>query len=151
MYKRILLAVDGSRSSDLALSQAITIAKATGAEVKVLYVVDDSDIYLDAGYFDPREVINNLAAHGRKVLDATIAGLGEAGIRCNAQLDEKPVAPGRISSTIVTEADSWDADLIVMGTHGRRGVRRMMMGSVSEGVVAKSNKPILLVRSEVEG
>jgi nucleotide-binding universal stress UspA family protein len=151
MYKRILLAVDGSRSSDLALSEAITIATATGAEVKVLYVVDDSDIYFEASYFNPSELVSSLVAHGRKALDAAIARLGEAGIRCNAQLDQKPVAPGRISSTIVTEADTWDADLIVMGTHGRRGVRRLLMGSVSEGVLAKTSKPILLVRSETEG
>ncbi|MCY1219013.1 hypothetical protein D3C86_1974000 [compost metagenome] len=67
------------------------------------------------------------------------------------KLDEKPVAPGRISLTIVTEADAWNADLIVLGTHGRRGVRRLLMGSVSEGVLAKTSKPVLLVRSEVEG
>ncbi|MFS8979976.1 universal stress protein [Cupriavidus necator] len=151
MYQRILLAVDGSRSSDLALSQAIAIAKATGAEVKVLYVVDDSDIYFEAGYVDPREVVSNLVAHGRKALDAAIARLREAGIRSNAQLEEKPLAPGWISSTIVTKADTWNADLIVMGTHGWRGVRRLLMGSVSEGVLTKTNKPVLLVRSETEG
>ncbi|SDD85248.1 Nucleotide-binding universal stress protein, UspA family [Cupriavidus sp. YR651] len=151
MYQRILLAVDGSRSSDLALSQAIAIAKTTGAEVRVLYVVDDSDVYFEASYFDPRELIGNLVAHGRKALDVAIARLSEAGIRSKAQLDEKPVAPGRISSTIVAEADTWNADLIVMGTHGRRGVRRLLMGSVSEGVLTKTNKPLLLVRSEAEG
>lgn len=151
MYQRILLAVDGSRSSDLALSQAVIIARATGAEVKVLYVVDDSDVYFEASYFDPRELVENLIAHGRKALDAATARLTEAGIRSTAQLDEKPVAPGRISTTIVTEADAWNADLIVMGTHGRRGVRRLLMGSVSEGVLARASKPVLLIRSETEG
>ncbi|WP_354683502.1 universal stress protein [Cupriavidus necator] len=151
MYQRILLAVDGSRSSDLALSQAVIIARATGAEVKVLYVVDDSDVYFEASYFDPRELVENLTTHGRKALDAATARLGEAGIRNTTKLDEKPVAPGRISSTIVAEADAWNADLIVMGTHGRRGVRRLLMGSVSEGVLHKTIKPVLLVRSETEG
>ncbi|AGW94028.1 MULTISPECIES: universal stress protein [Cupriavidus] len=151
MYQRILLAVDGSRSSDLALSQAVIIARATGAEVKVLYVVDDSDVYFEASYFDPRELVENLIAHGRKALEAATARLGEAGIRSITQLDEKPVAPGRISATIVTEADAWNADLIVMGTHGRRGVRRLLMGSVSEGVLARASKPVLLIRSETEG
>lgn len=151
MYKRILLAVDGSRSSDLALSQAIAIAGATKAEVKVLFVVDDSDVYFEAAYFDPRELVNREIAHGRKALGAATARLSEAGIRCNAQLAEKAVAPGRISATIVTEADKWNADMIVMGTHGRRGVRRVLMGSVSEGVLAQTTKPVLLVRSEIEG
>ncbi|CAN7575053.1 TRAP-T-associated universal stress protein TeaD [compost metagenome] len=151
MYQRILLAVDGSRSSDLALSQAIIIAKATGAEVKALFVVDDSDVFFEASYFNPKELIDNITAHGRKALDAASARLGEAGVRNSVKLDEKPVAPGRISLTIVTEADAWNADLIVLGTHGRRGVRRLLMGSVSEGVLAKTSKPVLLVRSEVEG
>lgn len=151
MYQRILLAVDGSRSSDLALSQAIIIARATGAEVKALFVVDDSDVFFEAGYFNPKELVDNIIAHGRKALDAASARLGEAGVRHSVQLDEKPVSPGRISLTIVTEADAWNADLIVLGTHGRRGVRRLLMGSVSEGVLAKTSKPVLLVRSEIEG
>ncbi|EYS90457.1 universal stress protein UspA [Cupriavidus sp. SK-4] len=151
MYQRILLAVDGSRSSDLALSQAIIIAKATGAEVKALFVVDDSDVFFEASYFNPKELVDNITAHGRKALDAASSRLSEAGVRNSVKLDEKPVAPGRISLTIVTEADAWNADLIVLGTHGRRGVRRLLMGSVSEGVLAKTSKPVLLVRSEVEG
>ncbi|AQV94000.1 MULTISPECIES: universal stress protein [Cupriavidus] len=151
MYQRILLAVDGSRSSDLALSQAIIIARATGAEVKALFVVDDSDVFFEASYFNPKELVDNITAHGRKALDAAAARLSEAGVRNSVQLDKKPVSPGRISLTIVTDADAWNADLIVLGTHGRRGVRRLLMGSVSEGVLAKTSKPVLLVRSEVEG
>jgi nucleotide-binding universal stress UspA family protein len=151
MYQRILLAVDGSRSSDLALSQAIIIAKATGAEVKALFVVDDSDVYFEASYFNPKELVDNIITHGRKALDAASARLSEAGVRNSVQLDEKPVSPGRISLTIVSEADAWNADLIVLGTHGRRGVRRLLMGSVSEGVLTKTSKPVLLVRSEIEG
>jgi nucleotide-binding universal stress UspA family protein len=151
MYQRILLAVDGSRSSDLALSQAIIIAKATGAEVKALFVVDDIDVYFEASYFNPKELVDNIITHGRKALDAASGRLSEAGVRNSVQLDEKPVSPGRISLTIVSEADAWNADLIVLGTHGRRGVRRLLMGSVSEGVLAKTSKPVLLVRSEIEG
>ncbi|AAP85980.1 UspA domain-containing protein (plasmid) [Cupriavidus necator H16] len=151
MYQRILLAVDGSRSSDLALSQAIIVAKATGAEVKALFVLDDSDIYFETSYFDPKELLDNIMADGRKALDAATARLSEAGVGNTAQLVEKPVSPGRISLTIVGEADAWNADLIVLGTHGRRGVRRLLMGSVSEGVIARTSKPVLLVRSETEG
>ncbi|NUO85694.1 MAG: universal stress protein [Cupriavidus sp.] len=151
MYQRILLAVDGSRSSDLALSQAIIIATATGAEVKALFVADDTDVFFEASYFNPKELVDNLITHGRKALDAASVRLGEAGVPNLMQLDEKPVAPGQISSTIVAEADAWNADLIVLGTHGRRGVRRLLMGSVSEGVLAKTSKPVLLVRSEIEG
>ncbi|MNF13821.1 Universal stress protein family protein [compost metagenome] len=61
------------------------------------------------------------------------------------------MAPGRISTTIAVEADKWNADMIVMGTHGRRGVRRLLMGSVAEGVLSQTSKPLLLIRSEIEG
>lgn len=100
----------------------------------------------DLGQFPSGDI-----SHGRKALDAATDSLSEARIRCNAQLDEKPVAPGRISSTIVTEANTWNADMIILGTHGRRGVRRLLMGSVSEGVLAQTIRPVLLVRSEIEG
>lgn len=60
------------------------------------------------------------------------------------------MSPGKIADTIVAEADARNADLIVLGTHGRRGVRRLVMGSVAEGVIRQSNKPVLLVRSEKE-
>lgn len=150
MYQRILLAVDGSSSSDLALSQAIIIAKATGAEVKAMFVVDDSELFFETSYFDPKELVDNITTYGRKALYAASAKLSEAGVRNSLQLYQRPVSPGRISLTIVTEADAWNADLIVLGTHGRRGVRRLLMGSVSEGVLAKTSKPVLLVRSETE-
>ena len=151
MYKRILLASDGSRSSDLALDQAITIARAMNAEVKVLYIIDDADIYFAGDYFDPQEMTSKLASYGREVLDAATQRLAQAGVRHTTQLDIKPISPGQISTTIVADATAWNADLIVMGTHGRRGFRRMLMGSVSEGVVAKTHTPLLLVRSEQEG
>lgn len=63
---------------------------------------------------------------------------------------EKPVSPGQISATIVEEANESNADLIVLGTHGRRGLKHLVMGSVAEGVVHKTNKPVLMVRSETE-
>jgi nucleotide-binding universal stress UspA family protein len=151
MYQRILLAVDGSQSSGLALSQAITIARATGAEVRALFVADDSDAFFDVAYFDAKALMEGILALGRKVLAEAAGRLEAAGVAHTTQLIEKPVAPGQISSTIVAQAEGWNADLIVLGTHGRRGVRRLLMGSVSEGVVSKSNRPVLLIRSEVEG
>ncbi len=151
MYQRILLAVDGSQSSDLALSQATIVAKATGAEVKALFVADDSDAFFDVAYLDAKALMEGIRSFGRKVLAETAGKLEAAGVTHTTQLVEKPVAPGQISSTIVAQADAWSADLIVLGTHGRRGVRRLLMGSVSEGVVGKTNRPVLLIRSEVEG
>lgn len=149
MYQKILLAVDGSRSSELALSQAITVAKATGSEVKVLFVADDSDILFSVGSYDPDKLMEGILAVGRDALAAAATRLEEAGVPHTTKVLETPVSPGQVSATIVEEADRWDADLIVVGTHGRRGFRRLVMGSVAEGVVHKSNKPVLMVRSEI--
>jgi nucleotide-binding universal stress UspA family protein len=91
-----------------------------------------------------------ILAVGRDALAAAATRLSDAGIPHTTKILEKPVSPGQISTTIVEEADRWDADLIVLGTHGRRGFRRLIMGSVSEGVVHKSNKPVLMVRSEIQ-
>ncbi|CAG2137400.1 putative universal stress protein [compost metagenome] len=148
MYERILLAVDGGPSSDLAISQAILVAKTMNAEVKAIFVVDDSELFFEGSHINPDDILRDLFSVGQQTLSRVAARLRDAGVRCTTAVIERPVSPGQISSTIVAQADTWPADLIVMGTHGRRGVRRIIMGSVSEGVIAKTNKPVLLVRSE---
>lgn len=150
MYRRILVAVDGSNSSELALSHAITVAKACGAEVRAVFVADNADVYFDAGYYDPNQLMQAILANGEKALSQARERLAQAGIEHQLSLIERPVAPGRISDTIVAEADANNADLIVLGTHGRRGVRRLVMGSVAEGVVRQTGRPVLLVRSPVD-
>jgi len=148
MYERILVAVDGGPSSDLAIAQATGLAKALGAEVKVLFVVDDSEMFLDAGFVDPQQIMDGLISLGKKALAAAARRLQDAGVRFQTELADKPTVPGDIAGTIVRHAEHWPADVIVMGTHGRRGVRRVIMGSVSEGVVAGTGKPVLLIRGE---
>lgn len=148
MYKKILVPSDGGSSSNLALSQAIIVAKAFSAEVKVIFVADDSELFFEVAYVEPADVLSRMISYGRETLDAAAQRLTAENVRCSTELIEKPISPGQISSTIVSRSESWNADLIVMGTHGRRGMKRFVMGSVSEGVVAKSIKPVLLIRSE---
>ncbi|MCY0853563.1 universal stress protein [Cupriavidus sp. D39] len=150
MYQRILLAVDGSRASELALRQAAIIAHATGSEVEALFVADNSDVFFGLSFYNPAKVMEGVLSFGREALAGAAACLESAGIKNTTVLLERPLAPGKISATLVAEADAWNADLIVMGTHGRRGVGRLVMGSVAEGVVRKTNKPVLLIRSESE-
>jgi len=147
MYERILLAVDGGSSSELAVSHAVLVAKAMNAEVKAIFVVDDSELFFENRYANPDDVLRDLFSVGQQTLSRVAMRVHTAGVRCTTAVIERPVSPGQISSTIVSQANMWLADLIVMGTHGRRGVRRMIMGSVSEGVVAKTGKPVLLARS----
>lgn len=150
MYRKIVLAVDGSSSSDLALTQAITLAKACRAEVEALFIAENVDVYFDAGYYNPDMLMKAILANGQHALNEAGQRLSQAGIEHQLKLIERPVSPGKIADTIVAEADARNADLIVLGTHGRRGVRRLVVGSVAEGVIRQSNKPVLLIRSEKE-
>jgi len=148
MYQRILIAVDGSPSSDLAIAQAILIAKATGAAARVVFVADDSELFFEFSHRDPDALMEEIISFGRNVLANAARRISAEGVRCTTRLFERPVSPGRISETILFEAGNWNADLIAMGTHGRRGIRGLVMGGVSEGVVHQTNLPVLLIHSE---
>ena len=145
MYERILVAVDGGNSAVLAMTQAIGMARAFHANIKLLYVVDDSELFDAAGTADTAMVRSQLVQGGERALDLAAEQCSLAGVTCIKELVERPLGRGNISETIVERADAWPADLIVMGTHGRRGMRRVMMGSVSESVLAQTSKPVLLI------
>lgn len=149
MYQRILLAVDGSHASYLALHQAIEVSKATGAEVEALFVADCSDVTFDMVGTDSIAYATQVVEYGRDTLAEVGKRLDAAGVKYSIKLLET-IAPGQISATIVAEANETATDLIVLGTHGRRGLKHLVLGSVAEGVVRKTNKPVLMVRSEVE-
>ncbi|NKA59999.1 universal stress protein [Ralstonia solanacearum] len=148
MYERILLAVDGSHASELALYQAILVSKVSGAEVEALFVVDSTDAFFTPIGYDARGAEARIREYGRETLAHAAAKLESAGVRHTTKLMEKPSSLGQVSSTIVEEANVSNADLIVLSTHGRRGLRHLVMGSVAESVVHKTNKPVLMVRSE---
>lgn len=148
MYERILVAMDGGPSSALALSQAISIAKVSAAQIKVLFVIDDSDLFFESSYPDSENMMQAIAKVGTSTLARASRRLESAGVRFLTELAERPITPGLIAATIVERADRWPADLIVMGTHGRRGLRKLIMGSVSESVMARTTKPVLLIRGE---
>lgn len=150
MYQRILVAVDGSQSSVLAVDQAIILAKATGADVEALFVVDDSDLFFDMRYRDSTDLLKQVMTHGQEILVRAVDRFQAAGIPCVTRLIERTNSRGLIADTIAAEADKWGADLIVLGTHGRRGIRRLVMGSVSAGVIRRTRLPVLLARSEAE-
>ncbi|AGW90099.1 MULTISPECIES: universal stress protein [Cupriavidus] len=148
MYRRILLAIDGSRSSLNALEQAVSMALATHAEVSAMFVVDDSDLFFEIRPGYRPWLMADIIAYGKQVLARAGERLSAAGVRWSSRLAETPGTPAKVAEAIVAEADHWSADLIVMGTHGHRGVRRMVLGSVSEHVVSKTVRPVLLVRQQ---
>ncbi|MCA3194127.1 MULTISPECIES: universal stress protein [unclassified Cupriavidus] len=151
MFQTILVAVDGSRSADMALDQAIDIARAMHARIEVLHVTVDPDFLFDTSVLAPREFRRRVTEHGHKVLNCAQDRLKQADIASNTTLRDDSVSPGHVAAVICSHADSISADLIVMGTHGLRGIRRLVLGSVAEGVIHQTGRPVLLVRSEMPG
>lgn len=138
MYEKILVAIDGSACSDQALDEAIGIAQACHAELEILHVIE-------SGY-ELDEVHEGLIQTGHKLL-AQAQAKAEAGhVACHVVLSDEKGAPGDVASQVCRVLASCHAQMLVVGTHGRRGVRRLLMGSVAEGLVRQSSVPVLLVR-----
>ncbi len=149
MYKRILFASDGSPASDNALNEAVKLVR-DGAELKVLTVVVDPVATFASPYgisYDAGLVRNAAIESGKAALERTVAQLTAEGVKTTGDLlDLTETVSGNIAAVILEEAKSWPADLIVVGTHGRRGVRRFFLGSVAEELARTSHVPLLLVR-----
>ncbi len=149
MYKNILVGVDGSAASLRGLDEAIKVAKGVGAKLMLVHVVNElvaAADYVPSVYFDG--IIQALRETGAKILEqgATIARRAEVPIE--QRLLE--TVGGRAADEIVRQARDWPADLIVMGTHGRRGLKRLVMGSDAELVLRLSAVPVLLIRDNPE-
>jgi nucleotide-binding universal stress UspA family protein len=144
MYKRILVAVDGSETANAALQEAIKLAKDHDSQIRLLHVVDLTMAYsvVEAPHiFEYRNVMEEA---GKTVLAGCATWPRSAGV----QFDSKCVGmfAKHIYDVIEEEATQWPADLVVIGTHGRRGISRLLLGSVAEGLTRISTKPILLIR-----
>jgi nucleotide-binding universal stress UspA family protein len=149
MYKKILVAVDGSATSLRGLDEGVRIAKVTGARVLLVHVLNalvlESEIASTAYYQALAEAIR---ASGSKILEHAAAVVHEAGVPFEQRLIEKIGA--HAADEIIAQAKDWRADLIVLGTHGRRGLKRLVMGSDAELVLRHAPVPVLMVRDPSE-
>ena len=146
MYKKILVPVDGSEIGLLGLQEAVRLAKNQQAALRLLHVVHD---FLVAGGKGAAPVYTSqlrkdLHEHGEEILKDAAGIARQQEVDAETRLVETPA--GSVGEIIVEEAKSWPADLIVIGTHGRRGIRRLVMGSDAEYVVRTTPVPVLLVR-----
>jgi nucleotide-binding universal stress UspA family protein len=145
MYKQLLVPVDGSEPSMLGLAEAIKIAKSDGSKLQLVHVVDELvplGMDIPAKYID--QFIDALRAQGKETLHKAQRVVSENALESKGVLLE--TTGGRAADQIVQLAGQCKADLIVMGTHGRRGLRRLALGSDAELVVRSSPVPVLLVR-----
>ncbi len=146
MYKQILCPVDGSQTSNCGMHEAIQFAKEQNAKLRFLHVIDMYFPIVDVtGDLNVVYVDDILRKNGEKVLKKAVASAHKAGVDADTKMVEAIGA--RISKFVVNEIKEWPADLIVMGTHGLRGVERLVMGSDAETIVRASPVPVLLVRN----
>ena len=147
MYKRILVPVDGSLTSKVGLEHAAGLAKPLGATIRLINVVDELSVVpaVDAAALVALPtLIAGLKEAGQKVLEESARVAASQGVQAQAVLLESHGA--QVSHVIVEDAKKWGADLICMGTHGRRGLNRLLLGSDAERVLRVATVPVLLVR-----
>lgn len=146
MYRRILVPFDGSTTAWAGLEEALRLASTAGCNVRLLYVLDvlahTNGFEASATYAN--DVLPSLRAEGRKILDGAVQRARTLGVTADTCLHER--VPEDVADALLEEASSWGADLIVLGTHGRRGLERWALGSVAEQVVRRAPVPVLLVR-----
>jgi len=141
MYDRILVPTDGSAGVERAIGHAIDLATAHGATIHAVYVVNTANyggIPMETSWEGIRDV---LIDEGEAAVERVVELCSEAGVDV-----ETAVVDGAPSRKIVEYADDEDCDLIVMGTHGRGGIDRLLLGSVAERVVRAAEVPVLTVR-----
>lgn len=148
MYETVLFPTDGSESSLHALDHALDIADTYGATLHALYVVETSSPYDDfgSGGIDPDLLIRTLHEQGEEALarvEDRAEGAGVPFVGATREVDD-------VHRGVLDYADENGADLIVMGTHGRRGLNRWLLGSVTERIVRTSDVPVLTVRAAQE-
>lgn len=145
MYKRILIPTDGSATSAEATRHALELARTLEAEVTFLYALEDpvTTTYAipEAMPYQP-ELYDALKREAEEILAKALEQAKAQGVRAKTVLAERedPVQA-------ITEAQA-EHDLVVMGTHGRRGFNRWMFGSVAEGVLRRATIPCLMIRTE---
>ncbi|MHB8667641.1 MAG: universal stress protein [Burkholderiales bacterium] len=148
MYRKILVPIDGSPASNLGLNEAIKLAKDQGAKLRLFHLVDEyvAVSSMDGVTLDTGDLLEALRQTGRKIVAKAAAQARRSGLAPESVMLES--FGGRAAEFIVQQAKKWGADLIVLGTHGRRGVKRLVMGSDAEQVIRTTPVPVLLVRSK---
>lgn len=148
MYRRILLAIDGGACAATVLAHAIDLARASGAELRLLHVADDSDVFFEGSDGAHAAQAGNASTHGLHLLAAAAARCAEASVANTTRLLERPGNSGQVAAAIAAEADACNADLVVLGTHSRRSLGERLLGSVPHTLLTKTSRPVLLVRAD---
>jgi nucleotide-binding universal stress UspA family protein len=144
MYRRVVVAIDGSEISDLALDAAIALCLEVGALLQPLFVVFVPVIAFEIQAYDPNLVREAIIEEGRSVLERANQRMRSKNMEGKPRIVEA-MAFEDVAQEIIGCASEFNADLLVLGTHGRKGFKRLMLGSVAEHTLRMSRIPVLLV------
>ncbi|MBA4327807.1 MAG: universal stress protein [Polaromonas sp.] len=153
MYRRILVAVDGSSTSTKAVLAAVELASYSGgrSEIRLIHVLDEMTYFTGLSPYagESGAVIAAMQEAGRKILADALAIVQSAGIRADTVLIDQ--FGTHLAEAVAAQARQWDASLTVVGTHGRRGIGRMLLGSGAEQIIRLAPGPVLVVRGAESG
>lgn len=147
MYRHILVPVDGSDTSNKALLAALEVAGLNGGQVRLVHALELPAVARDNLFRDHARAA--LRAQGQAVLQRALDIVDAAEISADTRLLEAP--GGRLGEMVAHEARAWPADIIVVGSHGRRGTSRSMLGSGAEQIVRLAPVPVLVVPDAAKG
>ncbi len=146
MYQRILIATDGSKLSEIAVSSGIQLAELIGAQIIALNVVPRYPLsYWEGGMavsMDYAKIEKEWAENGQAIVDAVAASAVAHGVKAKAVT----VKSDLVAEAIINAAKKHKCDLIVMASHGRKGIKRLLMGSETQHVLTHSHIPVLVLR-----
>jgi nucleotide-binding universal stress UspA family protein len=145
VFKRILVPVDGSATAQRGLKVALRLAREQKARVRLVNVSQIAAGAPPAGGILVSELYNAIRRSGEDLVAKAARACKAARVPCETQVQVALAGPA--SDFILAQARKWRADLIVMGTHGRRGLQRLALGSDAERVVRAARAPVLLIRS----
>lgn len=149
MYRRLLVPLDGSILSEQALPMACQLARRSGAALRLVHVhrsAAPDPLYVEGVSVIDEHLRSRAEEHERTYLERTCAQIGDAyGVASSytSLSGDEPIA-----TLLVQEAEAWNADLIVMTTHGRSGLAHMWLGSVADALIRVSPRPVLLMRPD---
>jgi nucleotide-binding universal stress UspA family protein len=141
-FQRILVPVDGSETSKKALEAAIQLARAMDGQIRVMHAIDEM-MYV-SGYEYTADLLGAARTWAREALDEAMATVKAAGVACDSLLVDE-LGP-RLGESVAQAARDWKADLIVVGTHGRRGFNRLVLGSGAEQIIRLAPAPVMVIR-----
>ena len=148
MFKRILVPVDGSQTATKALQSALQMAKESGGVVRIIHLIDANAYMGGAGGFvtyPGDDLPGSMRGSGQKMLEDAATLAQTMGVPAETHLFDN--FDGRLADVVSDTAKSWNADLVVVGTHGRTGIGRVLLGSGAEQILRQSPVPVLVIRS----